>query len=211
MIVIKGNKTSEFYADYCTKSWTDIGLNVIRFDAITPDKLEEMSKYKHKWDKYVNRLNYIRRNLKIEISETEKSCFYSHYLLWEKCVRRNQPILVLEHDSYLEYPENIWIDFKYGMIFYDKAAMGSYIIFPWFAKEILKFLKKIHIDRGPYSLLYAFAHKYGLLEYFVNDKHLKYKVASNQVMSEEYGNTIEHNQVKFISSDDIPSHEFKKI
>jgi len=28
-------------------------------------------------------------------------CFFSHYYLWQKCVKINEPIIILEHDGYL--------------------------------------------------------------------------------------------------------------
>lgn len=32
------------------------------------------------------------------MSESEKACFASHYLLWQECVRLNEKILILEDD-----------------------------------------------------------------------------------------------------------------
>jgi GR25 family glycosyltransferase involved in LPS biosynthesis len=31
-------------------------------------------------------------------------CFFSHYYLWEKCVKENIPFLILEHDGYIIKP-----------------------------------------------------------------------------------------------------------
>lgn len=38
-----------------------------------------------------------------------KGCFLSHFLLWEKCLELNEPILILEHDALMirALPENI--------------------------------------------------------------------------------------------------------
>jgi GR25 family glycosyltransferase involved in LPS biosynthesis len=204
MIVIKNNEASEFYAKYCKKSWEDIGIEVKIFDAIVPDDLSRLKELR--WSKYVNRLSYEKRNLQVEMTETEKACLYSHYLLWKKCVSKNRPLLILEHDAYLDCPENLWFDFKYGIIFYDKAATGSYVIFPWFAKELVEFAKNVFIDRGIYALLYIFAHKKNLKEYLVDVFHPKYKSASDQVMSEKYGNTIEH---YYLNKANV--YNFKKI
>ncbi|EAK0442174.1 glycosyltransferase family 25 protein [Campylobacter lari] len=33
-----------------------------------------------------------------ELSDSEKSCFASHYSLWEKCQELNNPIIILEDD-----------------------------------------------------------------------------------------------------------------
>jgi glycosyl transferase family 25 len=31
-------------------------------------------------------------------------CFFSHYYLWKKCIKLNEPILILEHDGYMIRP-----------------------------------------------------------------------------------------------------------
>jgi hypothetical protein len=201
MIVIKNNEKSEYYANYCIKSWESYGIKVNRFDAIVPKDLIDLTELK--WNDYVNRINYEKQNLKVKMTDTEKSCFSSHYMLWKKCVEMDKPILILEHDCYLEIPENLWFNSKYGTIFYDKAASGSYVMFPWFAKVVVNFIKGIKIDRGLYALLYVIAYLTDNLEKHVCDSHPKYKAASNQVMSKVYGNTIEH------FSD--PVHDFKMI
>lgn len=35
-----------------------------------------------------------------------RGCFYSHYLLWKKCIELNEPIVILEHDAIInkEWP-----------------------------------------------------------------------------------------------------------
>ena len=190
MIVIKGNEASEYYADYCIESWKKIGLDVKRFDAVTPETLKNVTGLS--WNKYISSVKYDRANVKVEFTDTEKSCFYSHYMIWKKCIDKNEPVMVLEHDSYLETPENLWYDSNYGIIFYDKAATGSYIIFPWFAKMVVEYLKKTKIKAGPYATIDSFAKKQNMRDKVVTVMHKKYKAASNQVMSDVYGNTIEH-------------------
>jgi len=36
-------------------------------------------------------------------------CFFSHYYLWSRCIKINEPIIILEHDGYFirELPDNI--------------------------------------------------------------------------------------------------------
>lgn len=208
MIVIKDNEASEYYANYCTKNWEIFGLEVKRFDAIVPKDLESLKELK--WEKYNAR--YLDKNIEAEFTDTEKGCFYSHYMLWKKCIEKNEPIMVLEHDSYLENPENLWFDSKYGIIFYDKAATGSYVIFPWFAKKIIDYLKDININYGLYGTIHKFADKEKIRDKVVNVKHKNYKAASNQVMSDKHGNTIEHfstsNRHLFKPNS---FHKFKKI
>jgi GR25 family glycosyltransferase involved in LPS biosynthesis len=47
-----------------------------------------------------------------------KGCFLSHFLLWEKCIELNQPIMILEHDALMirPLPENILELFNYHCI-----------------------------------------------------------------------------------------------
>lgn len=190
MIVIKDNPASEFYANYCTKTWEAYGIEVKRFDAITPKDLINHDDIM--WKEYSTQDKYKKRNLKVPISETEKACFTSHYSLWKKSAEINKPILVLEHDAYLETPQNLWFDEKFGMIYFDKGAMGSYVIMPWFAKLLMKVIKKNTVSCGPYGFIYGFARRHNLLDKYVNDMHKLFTPASNQVMSKKYGNTIEH-------------------
>jgi hypothetical protein len=210
MIVIKDNEASEYYANYCTKRWEVFGLHVKRFDAIVPADLKNLTELR--WTQYSMSKKYLKRNLKAEITDTEKSCFYSHYMLWKKCIEQNVPFMILEHDSYLEKPENLWYNSKYGIIFFDKAATGSYIIFPWFAQKIVKRLETATITSGLYAFIAAFAYSERLQNKVVNSMHEKYLPASNQVMSEKYGNTIEHfctSNRDFFKKQQF--HKFKKI
>ncbi len=210
MIVIKNNEASEYYADYCTKSWESFGLHVQRFDAIVPEDLENLKDLK--WEKYSSSKKYKKLNIKAEFTDTEKGCFYSHYMLWKKCIKKKMPIMILEHDSYLEHPEKLWFDLEYGIIFFDKAATGSYVIFPWFAEKLINLLNKININAGPYATIEKFAINEKIKDKVVTVSHKKFEAASNQVMSDKYGNTIEHfctsNRDLFNPND---FHKFKKI
>jgi GR25 family glycosyltransferase involved in LPS biosynthesis len=72
------------------------------FDGCTPKDLEHLdAKYNLKND---------RAKYKIDnpIYKSKKSCFYSHFTLWLKCIELNEPIAILEHDTYCkgDIPEN---------------------------------------------------------------------------------------------------------
>jgi GR25 family glycosyltransferase involved in LPS biosynthesis len=190
MIVIDGDERSEYYHDYCKQSWEDIGVSVQKFSAVTPKDLPRQRELK--FAQYSTSPKYVARNLKVEISPTERACFYSHFRLWQECVFLNEPILVLEHDTLLEKPENVWYEEEFGMICYDKAAMGSYVINPWFAKRLVEHMYSIEINNGPFAHIRRFAELEKIDHLYVNDVHPKYNPASNQVMSKKYGNTIQH-------------------
>lgn len=186
MIVVEGNEASEYYANYCVPSWESFGLKVKRHRATTPKDLKKRNELK--FFKYSKNAKYVEKNINAEITDTEKSVWYSHFFLWQECCFLNKPILILEHDTFLEHPERLWFDEKYNIIFFDKAAMGSYIITPKFAYRLIESAMNTTIGGGPYGFISTFKPK----DLVVNDQHKKYSAASNQVMSEKYGNTIEH-------------------
>ncbi len=190
MIIIKDNEASEYYANYCLPSWEKVGLKVSRFNAVVPNNLSD--RFELLFAKYSSGKKYTKQNLKVEITDTEKACFYSHYDLWKKSIDYNVPIFVIEHDSYLENPNNLWYESSCAIIFYDKAAMGSYVINPWFASLLCDFVQKREISSGPYALIRSFGNYYKISDRIVNETHNMYLPASNQVMSDKYGNTIEH-------------------
>lgn len=189
MIVIKNNVASEYYANYCLPEWRK-HFNVDMFDAITPKTYKKVKELT--FDKYSSNFKYSSNNIRAEITETEKACFCSHYSLWLDCFYQQKPIMILEHDCYLQYPEKLWYDDKYGIIFYDNAAMGSYVIQPWFAEKLVKHLLELTISCGPYAIIHSFIQKQKMNDLVISKEHKKFVAAADQVMSKKYGNTIEH-------------------
>lgn len=190
MIVVKSSDASTYYANYCIPSWESVGTSVCIFPAVTPDNLSMCSDLR--FARYSSMVKYVKKNIKAEITPTEKSCWCSHFVLWKRCVEMNEPILIIEHDSLLIDKTRLWCDEYYGIIFYDKAAMGSYMIYPWFAKTLVDVAMCTKISTGPYAFIATVADMLGLKDRVVNDQHSKYNPASNQVMSNKYGNTIDH-------------------
>lgn len=190
MIVVKDSEASVYYSNYCIPLWKEYLNDVIIYEAIVPKTL---TKHKElKFSKYSEQLKYINNNIKAEITETEKSCFQSHFNLWMECCFLQTPIMVLEHDSILNKPENLWYGEDYGIIFYDNAAMGAYLIYPWFAEMLVKHCMNITITTGPYSVIHILGIQKNILDKIVIKSHKKFKAAADQVMSKKYGNTIEH-------------------
>jgi len=189
MIVVKNDEASEYYSNYCLPEWKNY-LDVHIFDAVTPITMKKIKDFK--FAKYSNNYKYIKHNIMAEITDTEKACFCSHYSLWMECCFSKKPIMILEHDAYLLNPKNLWYDEEYGLIFYDNAAMGSYIIQPWFAEKLINYVIEYGVSSGPYGLIERFANTNNLLNLLVNKNHKKFKAASDQVMSKKYGSTIEH-------------------
>ena len=94
MIRIPNNPVSERYAQKASASWE--GFNLRYYDAITPETLSAQSG-----------LTFGKRGNDRELTDTEKACFYSQYNLWKKCAVENVPILILEHDAWLQKPSAI--------------------------------------------------------------------------------------------------------
>jgi GR25 family glycosyltransferase involved in LPS biosynthesis len=190
MIVVKDSDASVYYSNYCKPYWDNYMKKVNIYDAVTPETLK---KYKEiKFSKYSSQYKYRQKNINAEITETEKSCFQSHFNLWLECCFLQQPIMILEHDSILNNPQNLWYEDSYGIIFYDKASMGAYVIQPWFAKMLIEYCISGAISTGPYSIIRNLGLAHDLKNKIVNNEHKKFKSAADQVMSKKYGNTIEH-------------------
>ena len=102
MIRIKGDVVSEKYVRYCKDSWTGFGLRY--FDAITPKDLPNIKSMLEPGQK---ELTFGKRGNGVDLTDTEKACFYSQYKLWLKCANENVPILVLEHDAWCAKPGHI--------------------------------------------------------------------------------------------------------
>lgn len=56
----------------------------------------------------------------------ELGCFASHYLLWQKCVENNQPIIVIEDDAQL-IPENFLTFLKNINLFKDYSYLRLFV------------------------------------------------------------------------------------
>lgn len=190
MIVVKDSEASVYYSNYCITLWKEHLKDVTIYDAVTPQTL---NKYKElKFAKYSAQLKYTKKNIKAEITQTEKACFQSHFNLWMECCFLQKPIVILEHDAFLKRPENLWYDDNYGIIFYDDAAMGSYVIQPWFARMLVEYCMNVTMEVGPYGTIHDFGIKNKLTKKIVSNNHHKFNPSSVQVMSKKYGSTVKH-------------------
>lgn len=107
-------------ANRCIKSAKKFGIDVEVFSAVTPkdvngareEKGIPLDGFREKWSRLDNAV----------------SCFMSHYLLWEKCVELNEPILILEHDAVVtnEIPN---VPFS-GILSLGKPSYGNYVTPP---------------------------------------------------------------------------------
>lgn len=93
VITIMNNERSVQVADRCINSGKKFGIDIEKFSAVTPTT--------HNPEKYAESLDIPTDGFKEIYSRYENclSAFLSHYLLWEKCVNLNEPLLILEHDA----------------------------------------------------------------------------------------------------------------
>ena len=139
MIRIKDNEVSEKYAEHCSKSW--FGFDLRYSDAVTPETLHEQSG-----------LTFGVRGNGRELTDTEKACFYSQYNLWKKCAIENVPILVLEHDALLIYPEVIQFNPHLFVQFLGQHSMEAVMYHPRFARVLMRYCYKNKVS-GPMQLV----------------------------------------------------------
>jgi hypothetical protein len=199
MIVVKGNRVSEGYADFVTPRWWALGFDVERFDAITPDTLPDYLNFQP----IVNQ-KYKRRGIKKEHTPTEKAVWYSHTELWKKCIAMDTPIVVLEHDVIPKGDKQFeFNEAKEVYRVYDRGAMGCYVITPIFAKWMMSFLTDFHgmVDSGPGSLIdwvtydphfFPMQHAACDGKNVVVHKSERYRPMATQVVDDRYGTVIDH-------------------
>lgn len=107
-IVIQGHSVSENGFSVLTASSRNVGnsFEIQRFEAITPTNVNDIMKSRKLVWNYpdvgstldpwtgLRKTAYGGRDPKRRVA-----CAVSHYLLWQKCIDIDQPILVLEHDA----------------------------------------------------------------------------------------------------------------
>ena len=127
IITLLENEGSVAAANRCIDSHTKLGIDfpIEIYGATRPNQVETTFKFlefnwTYPWDTPKTELKY---GLKLSPyntvnRENRMACFFSHYGLWMKCVSRNEPILILEHDAIFVRrlnPEYI-LESKYGII-----------------------------------------------------------------------------------------------
>jgi len=182
MIRIKGNEVSEKYANFCAKSW--FGFDLRFYDAVTPETLDSQSG-----------LTFGPRVNGRELTDTEKACLYSQYNLWKKCAIENVPILVLEHDAFLEKPDVIQFNPNLVVQFFGQHSMEAVMYHPWFCRLLLKYCNENPVS-GPMILVD------GLVGYFRQGEQSRYSLPHaryqgklapvKSVIDPNIGTTVDH-------------------
>ena len=105
IIAIKGNETSQRAAARLSDSMpSNVVANM--FDAIVPDQVERlMKKYRLKWtwpwvgEEYNFKAGIVMKPYQTVDPKKRMGCFISHYMLWERCTKHGEPIIIHEHDA----------------------------------------------------------------------------------------------------------------
>lgn len=105
IITIKGDVISENGAQVCENS-APYNIKTHRFNAIVPDKVDEMMKshsleWNYPWQGEELDFNSGLKKTAYPTNDPKKriACFLSHYMLWKKCAKGAEPIIIQEHDS----------------------------------------------------------------------------------------------------------------
>lgn len=95
MIYIHENPISLKYSEVVRVSWQNAGFTVNFHQGVTPETLDEQER----------KLNFGKkeggRNKGKDFTETEKAVWYSHIMMWEIAARKENPLIIIEHDVLL--------------------------------------------------------------------------------------------------------------
>lgn len=98
IISLAGNQISQEMTARCHKSCTDVGMESAVWEAY--DGTGEEIKKPTSHVEFMDLLKVVDQHL----SRTEIACALSHIRLWYECVKLDQPIVILEHDSVMIKP-----------------------------------------------------------------------------------------------------------
>jgi len=130
IITIKDDIRSKRASDRLINSMPT-NIKPIVFDAIVPDQVDRlMKKYKLKWtwpwmgQEFDFKTGLIKSAYQTANPQKRMGCFLSHYMLWERCVKYDEPIIIHEHDSIYLSNENLPIS-KFEESWYNIIGLNS--------------------------------------------------------------------------------------
>jgi GR25 family glycosyltransferase involved in LPS biosynthesis len=151
VIAIKGHPVSESQLKDCLHSAEKFNWKVEIFWGVNGTTLTENSWRDIEVIPLLNKPTMIRKGT--------WGCFFSHWMLWNKCIDINEPIIVLEHDAVIkESWRPINIDeaiiklhryYKQKNIKYDdnsgvwSPSTHAYCILPKHAEQLIKFARTV--------------------------------------------------------------------
>jgi hypothetical protein len=104
IIYNSSNPLSVKNASMCMDSFKNFpSWEPILFDGCTPNDLEHLD------TKYNLKNERARYKPNESLFKSKKTCFYSHFKLWIDCIEMDEPITIVEHDTYCKdnLPEDL--------------------------------------------------------------------------------------------------------
>lgn len=130
IITIKDDIRSKRASDRLINSMPT-NIKPIVFDAIVPDQVDRlMKKYKLKWtwpwigQEFDFKTGLIKSAYQTADPQKRIGCFLSHYMLWERCVKYDESIIIHEHDAIYLSNENLPIS-KFEESWYNIIGLNS--------------------------------------------------------------------------------------
>jgi GR25 family glycosyltransferase involved in LPS biosynthesis len=108
IITVKGNEISTKGAKNCLNSFSKVknDFPIEIFDAVTADMAQTVMfgnglKWTYPWEGKQTCLasGLIKSAYATANKDNRIACAMSHWLLWKECVKKDEPILILEHDA----------------------------------------------------------------------------------------------------------------
>jgi GR25 family glycosyltransferase involved in LPS biosynthesis len=118
VITIASLQKSIDIADRCIESGKQFGIEIEKFDAITPAQ----DVYKISVERGINLSGFDERYSR---KENAIACFLSHHSLWQLAVDKQEDILILEHDAVFTSSFDFSLNFK-GLLSLGKPSYGKY-------------------------------------------------------------------------------------
>ncbi len=105
IIRLKNDEISKKSANWCWQT-ASANLEPKYFDAVTPSEVPDLMKgFGIEWTyPWTGEIADFKSGLTLKAYQTadpskRMACFLSHYILWERTIKLNEPILILEHDA----------------------------------------------------------------------------------------------------------------
>ena len=175
------SNVSYYYVARTTKSFIDTGYsNLFPISGITPGIMGNTDLI------FNNRRIYPNMSGREWLPE-EKAIWESHYILWHKCIYANKPIIIAEHDCYMERPLPALVE-KYDIFSFVKTgknrsipAVGYYLT-PHAARKLIAraqtkpiespvdgLIHSIQLKRMPFEFTQDYIDKYIYASHYIND------------------------------------------
>lgn len=150
MITVHDHPVSEQYFSYVSRAWKHVGLDVSKHKAVTPSTLPEKDLFLFKPNV---QKKFLEKGYKKSWTPSEKACVYSHFFLWQRCVEKQERMLIFEQDAFPIMPHLIKDDPEKEVIFIAPGTAG-YILDPKFAEYWLGLILKSGLVSGMYGQMY---------------------------------------------------------